>query len=58
LCSILSLQFYFLEAASAAEGIQQEDSALPDVRQEDSVAPQSDQGHCHESIAVVHRADM
>lgn len=47
-----------VEAASGAEGIQQEDSTLPDLRQEDSMTPQSDQGHCHESVAVVHRADM
>jgi hypothetical protein len=58
LCSVFSLQFSFLEAANAAEGIQQEGSALPSVRPEDSVVPQSDQGQCHESVAVVHRADM
>lgn len=58
MCSVFSVQFQFLEAARATEGIQQEDSTLPDVRQEDSVVPESDQGHCHESVAVVHRADM
>lgn len=40
------------------DDIQQAHSSLRDVAEQDSLVHQSDQGHCHESVAVVHRADI
>jgi hypothetical protein len=39
------------------DDVQQAHSSLPDVAEQDSLVHQSDQGQCHESVAVVHRAD-
>lgn len=39
------------------EDTRQDDVTLPTVAQQDSLVHQSDQSHCHESVAVVHRAD-
>ncbi|KDR23514.1 probable low affinity copper uptake protein 2 [Zootermopsis nevadensis] len=46
-----------IEVLQNEEDTRQDDVTLPTVAQQDSLVHQSDQGHCQESVAVVHRAD-
>lgn len=54
---VFILQSELLEVLQNEEDTRQDDVTLPTVAQQDSLVHQSDQGHCQESVAVVHRAD-
>lgn len=46
-----------MEATRSVDNVQQAHGSFPDVAEQDSLVHQNDQGHCHESVAVVHRDD-